>query len=284
MGHSISYGPRSKIRVLKGLTIGIIGAGTMGPALIKGLLARGVSQAHLRASDSSSAIRQQVARKFRMTVVRDNAEAARGANVVILAVKPQQMPEVITQLAARPHGHPLVISIAAGITLGWLERRLRGLPVIRVMPNLPATVGSGFSAIAAGQVATAAHRRTARAIFGAVGEICEVPERSLDAVTAVSGSGPAYVFFLAQIWQQAAQSLGLSPKVAERAIRATLEGSVKLWQDSSEPPEMLISRVASKGGTTEAALKVLEDRKVAAHFLEALRAAARRSKELSCSS
>ena len=275
---------RPRARALQGLTVSVIGAGKMGQALLKGLLASGVSRHRLRAADASSMIRGRVSRRFGLTARQDNIVTARGADVIILAVKPQQMSEVTAQLAPHLRRNQLVISIAAGITLRWLQVRLKGLPVIRVMPNLPATVGSGFSAIAPGRAATVRHRAMAIALFGAVGAVCEVPERQLDAVTAVSGSGPAYVFFLAQIWQQAAQSLGLSPKVAERAIRATLEGSVRLWQASGESPDVLINKVASKGGTTEAALKVLVTRRVAAHFLEALRAAARRSKELSCSS
>ncbi len=281
-----SHGPRPVPHTtrLRHQTIAMIGAGKMGQALLKGLLEHGVPRQRLRAADSSQVIRRRVERHVGIRVSRDNRAVIRGADVIILAVKPQQMDEVVRQLASSLVREQLVISIAAGMTLRWLQTRLRGIPVVRVMPNLPATVGSGFSAIALGEAATARHRALAMALFGAVGDVCEVPERQLDAVTAVSGSGPAYVFFFAQMWQEAARSLGLSPAVAERAIRSTLEGSVRLWQASGEPPEGLISRVASKGGTTEAALKVLVKRRVAAHFLEALRAAARRSKELSCSS
>jgi pyrroline-5-carboxylate reductase len=263
------------------MKIAFIGAGKMGQALIKGLLASGVSRGSLIAADSEARIRRAVAQAFRVRVTSDNAEAARGADVILLAVKPQQFAEVIGQLAPRIRRKQLVISIAAGITLRWLEARLPGVPIVRVMPNLPATVGQGFSALARGQQANARHLAKARAIFEAAGRAVELPEKYFDAITAVSGSGPAYVFFLVQCWEEAARSLHLPAPVAAGAIRQTLLGSMVLLESSGAGAEELIRRVASKKGTTEAALKVLARRRVAAHFREALQAAARRSKALS---
>lgn len=275
-------GLRSQVSTLRDLTIGIIGAGKMGQALINGLLEHGVARRRLHAADPSLSTRRMVARQCRITVSAHNADAIRGADVVLLAVKPQQMAQVIAQLA--PHlrrRRPLVISIAAGITLRWLQARLPGVPIVRVMPNLPATVGCGFSVIAAGRAATTRHRTITAALFRTVGVVRELPEYHLDAITAVSGSGPAYVFFLVRMWEEAARSLGLPSAVASQAIQQTLEGSVRLLRAAGEPPASLIAKVASKGGTTEAALKVLARRRVQSHFIEALRAAARRSKELS---
>jgi pyrroline-5-carboxylate reductase len=174
-----------------------------------------------------------------------------------------------------------VISIAAGRPLRWLQARLPGIAVMRAMPNLPATVGCGFSAVAAGCCATPRDRAMARALFGAVGQVLELPERHFHAITAVSGSGPAYVFFLARAWEQAARSLGLPPAAASSAIRQTLRGSLALLESSPASPGELIAKVASKKGTTEAALTVLAKRRVSTHVIEALRAAARRSKALS---
>jgi pyrroline-5-carboxylate reductase len=262
------------------MTIGIIGSGKMGQALIKGLLAHGVSRRAIRAADESAAIRAQVRRRFRVSVTNRNAAVARQADVLILAVKPQQLPQALAELSPSLGRRQLVISIAAGITLRWLQRRLPGTAVIRVMPNLPATVGCGFAAMAAGRAATPRHRAIARELFEAVGDVVELPERHFNAITAVSGSGPAYVFFLVHAWERAARSLGLPGNVARRAIRRTLDGSLRLLEGSGEPPEVLIAKVASKRGTTEAALKVLGRRRVLAHFIEALQAAARRSKEL----
>ena len=269
---------------LHGVRIGVIGSGTMGQALIKGLLAAGLPPKAVRAADADAAIRKTAGRRFSVRVTDDNVSIARWADVVILAVKPQQVPELIAQL--RPHLtlRHLVISIAAGITLRWLMGRLPGVALARVMPNLPATVGAGFSAVTWGRAMRPRHRRMALAIFQAVGEAVELPERYFDAITAVSGSGPAYVFFLVQAWEEAARALGLPKDIAAAAIRRTLEGSVRLLQASEAPASVLISRVASKGGTTEAALKVFATRRLAAVFAEALRAAARRSKQLSWSS
>jgi len=253
----------------------------MGQALISGLLARGLPPRALRAADASGAARRTIRRRFRLRAVDDNGWVARHSDVVILAVKPQQFPDVLPQLAPVLTRRQLVITIAAGLTLRWLQARLPGVPLVRVMPNLPATVGCAFSAIAPGRTATPRHRAIARAIFSAVGAAVELPERHFDAVTAVSGSGPAYLFFLVQAWEAAAQALGLPPPVAAQAIRQTVAGSAALLAASGEPAARLVARVASKRGTTEAALKVLARRRVHAHFVEALTAAARRSRELS---
>ena len=266
---------------LRDVTIGVIGAGKMGQALIKGLLAQGVSRHVLHAADPNGATRQQVRRRFHLDVTDDNVRVVRRADIVVLAVKPQQFPDLVAQIAPHLSPRQLVISIAAGMTLRWLQRRLPGVPLVRVMPNLAATVGCGFSAITLGRAATQRHRTLAAALFGAVGEVVELPERYFDAVTAVSGSGPAYVFFLIDTWEKAARALGLPRAVASRAIRKTLEGSARLLRSAEEPASVLIGNVASRGGTTEAALKVLTRRRVSAHLMEALRAAARRSKELS---
>lgn len=270
-------------RLLRGVRIAIIGTGTMGQALIRGLLRAGISRARLRAADPSASMRRLAARRFGVQVSADNAQAIRGSGVVLLAVKPQQMADVVAQLAPRLSRHQLVISIAAGVTLRWLQVRLPKVAIIRVMPNLPATVSVGFSAITPGSAATSRHRTMARALFGAVGEVVELPERYFDAVTAVSGSGPAYVFYFVQMWEDAARALGLPDAIARRAVRRTLEGSARLLQASGEPAAVLVGKVASKRGTTEAALTVLARRAVSAHFAQALRAAAKRSKELSCS-
>jgi pyrroline-5-carboxylate reductase len=265
---------------LRGLTISLIGAGTMGQAVLAGLLARGVPAGALRVADPNPATRRLIRRRFGVDARDDNAGVARRADVVILAVKPRDLPEVVTELSPHLGRRHLVISIAAGITLRWLQQRLPAVPVVRVMPNLAATVGAGFAVLAPGRLARGRHRRIALAIFRAVGEAVELAERHLDAVTAVSGSGPAYVFFLAQAWEEAARALGLAPSVAAQAIRRTLAGSARLLEDSAAPAAELIRRVASKRGTTEAALKVLSRRRVAAHLVEAIQAAARRSREL----
>lgn len=272
-----------RFTALRGKRIGVIGAGMMGQALINGLLARGVSASALRAAETNPATRRAVRRRFHIAAQEDVAWLVRRCDVVILAVKPQQLPEVVAAVAPHLGRRTLVISIAAGIRLRWLAARLPGVPIIRVMPNLPATVGCGFSALASRRGVRPRHRSIAAALFDAVGETVELPESHLDAITAISGSGPAYVFFVVQAWEAAARALGLQPAIASRAIRQTLRGSVELLASTARPPAALIRRVASKGGTTEAALAVLAHRHVSRHFVEALRAAARRSKALAWS-
>ena len=278
MAHSTSLA-----RALGSKRIGLIGTGTMGQALIQGLLANGASRRALQAADPSARTRRDVQRRFRLSVTEDNARVVRRSDIVILAVKPQQFPDVLAQIAPHVGRRQLVISIAAGIRLPWLASWLPGVPLVRVMPNLPATVGCGWSAIALGGTATARHRAIAKALFGAVGEVVELPERQFDAVTAVSGSGPAYVFFLVDAWEQAARRLGLPASVARRAVAQTLEGSVRLLRATDVPASALIRRVASKGGTTEAALNVFAARRIARHVADAVHAATRRSRALSCS-
>ena len=270
------------MNALRGLTIGFIGAGTMGHALITGLIAQGVRPRTLLAADPNRAVRARL-RALGVRTTQENCLVACEADVIVLAVKPQEMASVLDGIASCLSRRQLIVSIAAGVTLRYLHARLRKSPIIRVMPNLPATVRKGFAAYASGRSATPRHRAVAHAIFSAVGEAVELPERSLDAVTAVSGSGPAYVFFLTRIWEEAAVALGLPAGVAKRAVRQTLAGSVELLAGDRLSPQEWIARVASKKGTTEAALHVLTQRRIGRHFAEALRTAAKRSRALSLS-
>ncbi len=263
---------------LKGLTIGFLGAGTMGQALIRGLVRAGVPRRRLAAADVDRRA-HAAARRAGARVV-SAAQLAREADVIVLAVKPQQMAEALTGLAPSLRRSQRVISIAAGLTLRWLEARLPGVAIVRAMPNLPATVGCGFTAIACGRRAGAKDLAVAGAIFAAAGSVHELPERHFDAITAVSGSGPAYVFWLVDAWEQAAARLGLPSGIAREAIHRTLAGSSQLLEQDA-PAEELVRRVASKGGTTEAALRVFGKRRMAATVSEALQAAARRSRQLS---
>lgn len=262
---------------LKGLTIGFLGAGTMGQALIRGLACAGVPRRRLVAADPNRRAQAAARRLGAMTV--SAAHLAREADVLVLAVKPQHMADVLADVAPSLRRDQRVISIAAGLTLRWLEARLPGVSIVRAMPNLPATVGCGFAAIARGRRAGAMDAAIARAIFAAAGVVCELPERHFDAITAVSGSGPAYVFWLVDAWEQAAARLGLPAGVAAAAIRQTLSGSSRLLAEDVPAAEW-IRRVASKGGTTEAALRVFTRRRLTASMAEALHAAARRSRQL----
>ncbi len=267
---------------LKGKTIGFIGAGKMGQAILQGLIQQGFPKQSLYAADAMASTRGQVKRTLGITATADNARVVQKAQILVLAVKPQQLSEVLKALAPSLTKKHLIISIAAGVTLSNLQKALGGVAFIRVMPNLPATVGLGFSALAGGRLATATHMRIANQIFSAVGKTATLDEKHFDAITAVSGSGPAYVFYLIQAWQEAAVKLKLPESVATDAVLATLFGSAQLFADSGDAAKVLIQKVASKKGTTEAALKVLNKQKVNASIQQAVKAAAIRSKELRC--
>ncbi|MBI4354642.1 MAG: pyrroline-5-carboxylate reductase [Candidatus Omnitrophica bacterium] len=210
---------------------------------------------------------------------------AQRCHVVIIAVKPQDLGPALESLRrafATRSRRVLVMSIAAGVRLASLERRLgRGVSVIRVMPNLPATVGCGMSALARGRAAAASDMAVAKAIFRCVGDVVELPERLFDVVTAISGSGPAYVFLILQALCDAGRRGGLPKSVAQQLAMRTAKGSAELALQSGETLEVLIARVASKKGTTEAALKVFARRGLARIIREGVSAAVRRSRQLS---
>jgi len=269
------------MKALQRKTVGFIGAGTMGQALMRGLIARGLRPRALIASDPRGAMRRRVGR-LRVRTTASNCEIACEADLIILAVKPQEVFSVLEEVGECVHKRQLVISIAAGVTRAALQARLPGMPLVRVMPNLPATVGQGFAAYALGRYASARHRAMIETVFNAVGVSVELPERLLDAVTAVSGSGPAYLFYLAQVLEEAGRRLGLPRRVAEQAVRHTLLGGATLLVGEDTSAEAWMRRVASKRGTTEAALRHFARRGVKGHLIEGVRAAARRSKELSC--
>jgi pyrroline-5-carboxylate reductase len=259
-----------------------VGGGNMGEALIAGLLKSGHwKPSQIIACDirHDQLIKLQLRYKVRASA--DNRWAARGSQIILLAVKPQHMKHVLEELGPVIQKNQLVLSIAAGVTTAFIERFLpKGVPVIRVMPNTPALVGMGVAGLARGKAARAGHERLAVSIMETVGTVVTVRETDMDAVTAVSGSGPAYIFYVAEAMKDAATSMGLAPHVADQLVRQTIKGAGILLSESHEEPETLRHRVTSPGGTTEAALKVMEQSKVRAIFKRALSSARSRSKEL----
>ncbi|HKU41173.1 MAG TPA: pyrroline-5-carboxylate reductase [Polyangiales bacterium] len=238
--------------------IAFIGAGNMASALISGLLARGSARADsLIASDVREDALAALARQHGIATARDNAGAS-AAEIVVLSVKPQVLPQVLVELAPRLASDTLVVSIAAGVPLAVIEGQLPGKRVIRAMPNTPALVGAGATAIATGRHATAEDSKRARAIFESVGVVVEVPEAQLDAVTALSGSGPAYVFYLAEALIEAGRAAGLPDDVASALALQTVYGAAKLLHESGEQPADLRRKVTSPGGTTEAGVRSLD--------------------------
>jgi pyrroline-5-carboxylate reductase len=263
-------------------TLCFIGGGNMARSLIGGLLAREVPAGNIVAADPVVAQLNSLQQDFGIRVAADNAVAVQGADVVIIAVKPQMMRNAVTQLAPSLAARsPLLISVAAGIRAADIELWSGGLPVIRCMPNRPALQGCGATALFATPRVSAAGRDLAVEILSAVGIALWVDrEEQMDAVTAVSGSGPAYFFLLIEMLEQSGIALGLPADVSRKLAIETAYGSGCMARDSSETPATLREQVTSKGGTTAAALQHLEAHNVRAIFAAAVSAAARRSAEL----
>lgn len=271
------------MKALRRATIGIIGAGNMGQALLKGLLNAGVQSARLTVVESDRQRQEQVRRRYHIAASSLQA-VVEGCDVVILAVKPQDLRGVLLELRGAlwvRRKWMLVISIAAGVRTAAIERIIGRAPVIRVMPNLPSTVGCGISALAKGRFATSSDLTVAKAIFRCVGEVVELPQRYFDIVTALSGSGPAYFFLIFQALRDAGMRQGLPKSIAQCLVTQTAIGSARLASQTRDDLETLIARVASKKGTTEAALKVFARRGLARIIQQGVQAAVRRSRHLS---
>ena len=262
------------------MSIAFLGGGNMANALIGGLIARGFAASDIAVVEISSAARERIAAHgVRVGAALDAAGAK--ADTLVLAVKPQDARVALAAVAGSVQGK-LVISIAAGLRLAALSRWLGGhRSLVRCMPNTPALVGAGIAGLCALPEVTAAQRERAQRILGAVGEVVWLDdERLLDTVTAVSGSGPAYVFWLIEQLAQFAERAGIAKADALKLATHTVLGSAKLAAQSGEPPAELRARVTSKGGTTEAALRVFAQEKLAERFAQALAAASKRGGEL----
>ncbi len=263
-------------------TIGFIGAGNMATALAKGLLESGAIEAeNIYASDVDEKRRKLFARATSANIGEDNSAVLRDADIIVLAVKPQHIADVLKEIGPIFEERHLVISIAAGIKTAYIEKFIRnGVRLIRAMPNTPMLVGAGAAAICKGKWATDADLEVARRIFESSAVVATVEEKDMGAVTALSGSGPAYFFYLAEAMIQAGIELGLSKDNAASLAAQTALGAGKMLAESGQPPEELRRRVTSPGGTTQAAVASMETAGVAASIVEALKAAARRSEEL----
>jgi pyrroline-5-carboxylate reductase len=261
--------------------IAFLGGGNMAGALIGGLLKQGFAARDISAIELSREQRERLAAKYAVHVSNAADGATDKADTLVLAVKPQDMKAALAPIAARVAGK-LVLSVAAGVRLDALSRWLGGhRKVVRAMPNTPALIGAGIAGLYAAPEVDAAERGRAEAILGAVGEVVWVDdERLLDPVTAVSGSGPAYVFWFIEQLERSGAALGLPREAARRLALATVLGAAKLAASSGEPAQTLRERVTSKGGTTEAALKVFEEEKLAERIARAVGAASARGAEL----
>lgn len=265
------------------MQLAILGGGNIGRALLGGLLRQGTRPEHLHVGEAEAAARETVARDFGITAVADNLDAAGRADLIVLAVKPDQIRSVVRSL--RPvldQRRPLLVSVAAGIRTAALQSWAgQHIGVVRAMPNRPALVGAGVTGLFAPQQVSSAQRRLAAQVMQAVGEVVWLDaEDDLDIVTALSASGPAYFFLLAELLARGAADLGLQSAAAHRLAIATLYGSGQLAQASDGDLARLRAEVTSKGGTTAAALGVLNGPQLQQLVNGALAAASRRSREL----
>lgn len=266
---------------MKRQRISTIGGGNMAEALLRGLLAAGAQPDELRASDPSPERRRALESRHGITTSADNATIAAGADLVVLAVKPAVAPTAAASIAAALAPETLVVSIAAGVPAHRIEAELApGARVVRAMPNTPALVLAGATAIAAGAQATEEDMARAERLFAAVGRSVRVPEGQLDAVTGLSGSGPAYVLLVIEALADGGVKAGLPREVALMLAAQTVYGAAKLQIESGEHPGVLRDRVTSPGGTTIAGLARLEEHATRSAFIAAVSAATARAGEL----
>ncbi len=261
-----------------------IGVGVMGEAILAALLRGGRPAADVLVGEKRAERAAELTERYGVSVV-SNLAAVQAAETVVLVVKPQDLGSVLDEIAPALTGGHLVVSLAAGLTTAWIEERVpAGVAVVRVMPNTPALVGQGMSAISAGAAATEAHLATTEALLADSGSVVRVPESQQNAVTAVSGSGPAYVFYVAEAMIDAGVLLGLARPLATELAIQTLLGAATMLRETGTHPTVLREQVTSPGGTTAAALRQLDDHKVKAAFLTAMEACRDRAEELAAGS
>lgn len=263
-------------------TIGFLGGGNMAEALIRGLVQGGhVPPARVSASGPRRDRLDELAGAYGIQTTSSNVDLARGAEVLVLSVKPQILPKVLREIAGAVRADTLIISVAAGVDTATIEELLpAGVRVVRSMPNTPALVGAGATAISAGAAATAEDMKLARFVFDSVGITVELDESQLDAVTGLSGSGPAYIFLILEALADAGVKVGLSRRNAQRLAAQTVMGSAKLLLDTDDHPGRLKDMVTSPGGTAIAGLHTLEQGGLRTTLINAVETATLRSREL----
>ncbi|MDQ1175117.1 pyrroline-5-carboxylate reductase [Microbacterium testaceum] len=271
--------------------IAILGAGSMGGAILHGLVASGLAEGGVTATNRSIAKAAELADLEGVTSVAlearpaGNTEAAASADIVLVGVKPAMVPDLLDEIAPHLRQGAVVVSLAAGVTLDTFARHLgEDVAVIRSMPNTPSLVGKGVTGLAAGASASADDVAIVRALFETVGAVVEVPESQIDALSTISGSGPAYVFLLAEQFTAAAERMGFDHDQARLLAEQTFIGAAALMAASDDEPAELRRRVTSPKGTTERAVAVLQDADLASTFTTAAEAALARAKELAAGS
>jgi pyrroline-5-carboxylate reductase len=265
-----------------GKIIAFLGAGNMAEALVKGMLRAGVAApGEILLTDRRKERLAELEARYGVRTTTDNKEAAAQAAIIVLSVKPQVMNKLLAEIAPALDGKKLVISIAAGVPLAVVERRVgHGVRIIRTMPNTPALVGAGATAISAGEHATPEDMEQAKTLFDAVGKTVVVDETLLDAVTGLSGSGPAYVFLIIEALSDAGVKMGLDRRNAQDLAAQTVLGSAQLLLETGEHPGRLKDQVTSPGGTAIAGLHTLEAGGLRTTLMNAVEAATQRAHEL----
>ena len=268
--------------ILASHTIGFVGAGNMAEALIRGLIRGGhVAANRIAASGPRRERLDELARDYAIEVATDNREVARRCGLVVLAVKPQIMDKVLREIGGELKPGTLVVSIAAGVDTATIEEAVGDdVRVVRAMPNTPALVGAGATAVSGGKHASATDLATARALFDAVGITVELEESHLDAVTGLSGSGPAYIFLILEALADAGVKVGLSRRNAQRLAAQTVMGSAKMLLETDKHVGQLKDMVTSPGGTAIAGLHTLEEGGLRTTLINAVEAATKRAREL----
>jgi pyrroline-5-carboxylate reductase len=260
--------------------IAILGAGKMGEALMSGLLRAGRPPGGIIAVARRPQRATELHERYGVQVT-GAAAAAKAADTLVITVKPQDMPALLDEIADAVPGDRLIVSVAAGITTSFIESRLPGeLPVVRVMSNTPVLVDEAMSVISAGSYASDEHLRRAEELLRPVGRVIRIPESLQDAATALSGSGPAYVYFLVEAMVDAGILLGMPRQTALEMVIQTVYGAATMLRESGEHPVILREAVTSPAGTTISAVRELERHRVRAAFLAAIEAARDRGREL----
>jgi pyrroline-5-carboxylate reductase len=263
------------------MKIAFLGGGNMASALIGGLIAKGADPRSISVVEMTPAAREKLGARYPVHLSTAPDAGMQGAEVLVLAVKPQDMKRALASVSGFSR-EKLVVSVAAGITLKSLSRWLGGhRKIVRCMPNTPALIAAGITGLYAAPEVEKNEREKAETILRAVGDVVWMPEeRLLDPVTAVSASGPAYVFWFIEQLAASAEKLGIPKDAALKMAKQTVLGSALLASQSADSPETLRKNVTSKGGTTEAALKVFDEAKLAEHFARAVAAASKRGEEM----
>lgn len=261
--------------------IAVLGGGVMGETILAAILAAGWSGDQLVLSERRAEVAQRISERHGVILGDSNADTVAGADVVIVAVKPQDVHGLLAEISDSLRSDAVVVSVAAGLSTAWFEQRLaEGQPIVRVMPNTPAVVGEGMSAISGGSSASADHLELVEALLAETGRVIQVPESQQDAVVGISGSGPAYVFYIADALSEAGVLLGLTRDDARELAVQTLLGAATLLRETGDHPALARERVSSPAGTTIAALREMDERGVRAALIAAAQAAHDRSVEL----